>query len=69
MMTFGALADNDCVRLLEPVVGARAGGEAPADPGDRFELRELLELIAVFMAPRTEVEMEYVRPRRKGGGS
>lgn len=58
-MTLGALADNDCVLLREPVIGARAGGEAPADVGDRLaEFRELLELMAVFIAPRAEVEIE-----------
>lgn len=63
--TFGALADSDCVRLL---LCPMLVGDA-RDDGERLELSELLLDMAVPMVPMCGVGLEYVRPRRNGGGS
>lgn len=62
-MTLGLLADSDWFRRRPPVPGDPI-------PGDRFaEFSELLEDMAALAVPSAVGEMEYVRPRRKGGGS
>ena len=66
------MADNDCVRLLDPDMapGGRDGGGVRED-GESVEFKELFDDMAVPRAPTPRLEglTEYVRPRRKGGGS